>query len=209
MRRYRSLQPVGGTDDSSDPSISRLQSRSIDNDFLLAGGADQSGDKSGGELLLYSFIHLGDLGSQRWRQCPGRSVSIEWQVSEFTNSLLWMAGIRKKVELRYHPNNFGTTRPSPNWASSVIDAAAVQSALQDNQDSSSYYIKFEINNRPSANIAPPPVIFPRRAEIGFEPISSTSTTWTHDADWKVMEKMEPGSGRSFTSTTNKALGWTS
>ena len=67
----------------------------------------------------------------------------------------------------------------------------MQAELQDNEDSHSYYVKFEINNRPSEYFRHR-LSFSKTAEIGFQSDYITLYNVEYDADWKVMEKMELG-----------------
>jgi Putative beta-barrel porin 2 len=70
---------------------------------------------------------------------------IEWQVSEFTNLYL---------EAGYQSLNFDGGSDLNNPAIDELnlsdeDAAAVRDILRDTEDSDSFYVKFEINNRPT------------------------------------------------------------
>ncbi len=74
---------------------------------------------------------------------------------------------------------------------SAADAAAVRGTLTDNEDSNSYYIKFEINNRPSEFFRHR-LAFSKTAEVGFLSDFIDLYNVEYDADWKVMEKLEVG-----------------
>jgi len=74
---------------------------------------------------------------------------------------------------------------------SASDAASVQSVLQDNENLDSYYIKFEIDNRPSEFFRHR-LMFSKTAELGFD--SNFYELWNveYDADWKVFDHVELG-----------------
>jgi len=172
------------TDDSGEPEF-ELQSRSIDTIFIKPAVQINPAVKVGVNAS-FSFINFQD--SDR---SDGNAIMagpfIEWQVSEYTN--LYLEGGYQGLNFD-HPSNFNNAAID-QLGLSPADAAAVQSELQDNEDSHSYYVRFEINNRPSEFFRHR-LAFSKTAEIGFESDYINLYNVEYDADWKVMEKMEVG-----------------
>ena len=110
---------------------------------------------------------------------------IEWQMSEYTN--LYLEGGYQ--QLRY--NNTSNFAPAAVGGSVLTPAQAASVGLTDNSDSNSYYIRFEIDNRPSEFFRHR-LSFSKTAEIGFVSNYITLYNVEYDADWKIMEKLELG-----------------
>jgi opacity protein-like surface antigen len=162
-----------------------LQDRAIDTIFVKPTWQINPAIKAGVNAN-YSFIDFKD---------PSRSDGegfmvgpfVEWQISEYTN--LYLEG-------GYQQLNFNNGSDFNNAAIAQLnlspaDAAAVQASVQDNSDSNNYYIKFEINNRPSEFFRHR-LSFSKTAEIGFLSDFITLYNVEYDADWKIMEKLEVG-----------------
>jgi opacity protein-like surface antigen len=112
---------------------------------------------------------------------------VEWQVSEYTN--LYLEG-------GYQNLNYDGPSDFNNDAIDFLDldsddASAVREILQDNSSSSSYYVKFEINNRPSEFFRHR-LSFSKTSEIGFSSDYYEIYHAEYNADWKVIEHVEIG-----------------
>ena len=151
-----------------------LQDRSIDTIFLKPSYQIVPGIKLGINGS-YSFI---DFDSDARPDGQGLLVGpfIEWQMSEYTN--LYLEGGYQ--ELTFDQLNLSSS-----------DANAVNNILYNNQDTSTYYIKFEINNKPS-DIFDHRLSFSKTAEIGFSSNSYDLYHVEYDANWKVFQHTEIG-----------------
>ena len=112
---------------------------------------------------------------------------IEWQMSEYTNLYL---------EAGYQQLEFDKGGDFSNVAIDQLDlsdsdAAAVRDIFRDNEDTSSYYVKFEINNKPS-DIFDHRLSFSKTAEIGFSSNSYDLYHAEYDANWKTFQHTEIG-----------------
>jgi opacity protein-like surface antigen len=170
------------TQDSTDPAFA-LQDRTINTILLKPAYAVNPAIKVGVNGA-YSFIHFkDDARSDAENLLIG--PFIEWQISEYTN--LYLEGGYQ--DLRYD----GTS----NYSAAAVNGAgltttqAAQVGLTDNSDSSSYYIRFEIDNRPTEFFRHR-LTFSKTAEIGFVSNSIQLYNVEYDADWKITEKLEFG-----------------
>ncbi|MCE9608995.1 MAG: hypothetical protein K8R23_02085 [Chthoniobacter sp.] len=107
---------------------------------------------------------------------------IEWQMSEYTNLYL-EAGFQ---QLQFDKGGDFQNSTIDQLGLSAADAAAVRNVLRDNEDSDSYYIKFEINNKPS-DIFDHRLLFSKTAEIGFSSNSYDLYHAEYDANWHVLQ----------------------
>jgi outer membrane protein assembly factor BamA len=110
---------------------------------------------------------------------------IDWQISEFTD--LYLEGGYQSINYD-HASNFNNAEINA-LGLSAADAASVEALLQDNSDSHSYYIKFEIDNRPTEFLKQR-LSFSKTAEIGFESNFITLYNVSYELDWKATEKLE-------------------
>lgn len=112
---------------------------------------------------------------------------IEWQLSEFTN--LYLEGGYQNMNFSKGGDFLNTQIDQLNLSSS--DAAAVRQILRDNEDTSTYYIKFEINNHPTESFKHR-LSFTKTTEIGFFANSYDLYHVEYNADWKFLEHAEFG-----------------
>ena len=172
------------TQNSSDPAF-QLQDRAIDTIFVKPTVQINPAVKAGVNAAV-SFISFKDSDRSDGTGLLAGPF-IEWQVSEYTN--FYLEGGYQSLTYN-HASNFNNAAID-QLGLSAADAAAVQAQLQDNSDSHSYYIKFEINNRPSEFFRHR-LSFSKTAEIGFLSDYINLYNVEYDADWKVMEKLEVG-----------------
>lgn len=163
----------------------QLQDRAIDTVFVKPTWQVNPAVKIGLNSS-YSFINFKDNDRSDGTGLMAGPF-IEWQVSEYTNVYL---------EGGYQSLWFSNGSDFSNAAIAQLglnetDAAAVRNILRDSEDSNSYYIKFEINNRPSEYFRHR-LSFSKTAEIGFSSDFIDLYNVEYDADWKVMEKLEIG-----------------
>ena len=151
-----------------------LQDRSIDTIFLKPSYQIVPGIKLGINGS-YSFINF-DSNDRPDGQGLLVGPFIEWQMSEYTN--LYLEGGYQ--ELTFDQLNLSSS-----------DANAVNNILYNNQDTSTYYIKFEINNKPS-DIFDHRLSFSKTAEIGFSSNSYDLYHVEYDANWKAFQHTEIG-----------------
>jgi len=162
-----------------------LQDRAIDTVFIRPGVQLNPAIKVG---LNASYSHINFDSSDR---SDGYNLLagpfIEWQVSEYTN--LYLEGGYQALQYD-GPSDYNNDAINALGLSSD-DAAAVQDILQDDSNSSSYYAKFEINNRPSEFFRHR-LSFSRTAEVGFASNFYELYHVEYNADWKVVERLEIG-----------------
>ena len=162
-----------------------LQDRAIDTVFFKPSYQIVPGIKVGVNGS-YSFINFdsNDRGDGH-----GLLVGpfIEWQMSEYTN--LYLEGGYQ--ELKFDKGGDFNNAAIDQLGLSAADAAAVRGILRDNQDTSSFYIKFEIDNKPS-DIFDHRLSFSKTAEIGFSSNSYDLYHVEYDANWKVFPHTEIG-----------------
>ena len=112
---------------------------------------------------------------------------IEWQLSEFTN--LYLEGGYQNMNFSQGGDFLNPQIDQLNLSAS--DAAAVRQILRDNQDTSTYYIKFEINNNPTESFKHR-LSFSKTTEIGFTSNSYDLYHVEYNADWKIFQHAEFG-----------------
>jgi hypothetical protein len=162
-----------------------LQDRSIDT-ILLKPSVQINPAIKVGVNGAYSFIHFtNDDRSDGTDLMAG--PFIEWQISEYTN--VYLEGGYQ--QLRYsHASNFDNAAID-QLGLTADEAAAVASTVADDSSSNNYYVRFEIDNRPT-EFFKHRLSFSKTAEIGFLSDYITLYNVEYDADWKIMEKMELG-----------------
>ncbi len=101
---------------------------------------------------------------------------IEWQISEYTNLYL---------EAGYQVLDFD------QLGLSASEADAVNGILFNDQNSNSYYIKFEINNKPS-DIFDHRLSFSKTAELAFYSNFYDLYHVEYDANWKIFPHTDLG-----------------
>ena len=101
---------------------------------------------------------------------------IQWQISEYTN--LYLEGGYQALEFE----QLGLSQEESN---------AVDGVLFNDQNSNSYYIKFEINNKPS-DIFDHRLSFSRTTELAFYSNYYELYHVEYDANWKVFQHAEIG-----------------
>ncbi len=151
-----------------------LQDRAIDTIFIKPAYQIAPGVKIGINAA-YSFINF---DSNDRPDGAGLLVGpfVQWQMSEYTN--LYLEG-------GYQELSFDQLHLSSS------DANAVNNILYNNQDTSTYYIKFEINNKPS-DIFDHRLSFSKTTEIGFSSDSYDLYHVEYDANWKIFPHTEIG-----------------
>lgn len=112
---------------------------------------------------------------------------IEWQISEYTN--LYLEGGYQQLE--FDSGGDFSNAAINQLGLSQSDAAAVRNILRDNEDSNNYYIKFEINNKPS-DIFDHRLSFSKTAELGFASNSFDLYHVEYDANLKTFQHTEIG-----------------
>ena len=162
-----------------------LQDRAIDTIFIKPSYQIVPGIKIGVNGS-YSYINF---DSNERGDGHGLLVGpfIEWQMSEYTNLYL-EAGYQ---ELKFDKGGDFNNAAIDQLALSSSDAAAVRNILRDNDDTSTFYIKFEIDNKPS-DIFDHRLAFSKTAEIGFSSNSYDLYHVEYDANWKVLPHTEIG-----------------
>jgi opacity protein-like surface antigen len=163
----------------------QLQDRAIDTVFVKPSWQVNPAIKLGVNAS-YSFINFKDNDRSDGSGLMAGPF-IEWQISEYTN--VYLEGGYQS--LRFDNGSDFSNAAIAQLNLSESDAAAVRDILRDSSDSNSYYIKFEINNRPSEFFRHR-VSFSKTAEIGFSSDFITLYNVEYDADWKIMEKLELG-----------------
>jgi opacity protein-like surface antigen len=112
---------------------------------------------------------------------------VDWQISEYTN--MYLEGGYQRMHFDgstdYEASSINQLGLTPS------EAAAVASTVQDNDQLDSYYIKFEIDNRPS-EFFKHRLMFSKTGEIGFD--SNFYQLWNveYEANWKPWEHVELG-----------------
>ena len=112
---------------------------------------------------------------------------IEWQISEYTNMYL-EGGFQ---DLRFDGTSNFNNAAIDQLGLSASDAAAVRGVLGDNEDSTNFYIKFEINNRPSDSFRHR-LSYSHTSEIGFSSDFYKIDHVEYNADWKAIQHTEIG-----------------
>ncbi|MEP6668047.1 MAG: outer membrane beta-barrel protein [Chthoniobacter sp.] len=197
---HYNLWTTQDTSNSTSDAAFQLQDRAIDTVFVKPSWQLNPAIRVGVNGS-YSFIDFKDSDRQDGK---GLLVGpfIEWQISEYTN--LYLEGGYQ--QLSFDGGSDFNNADINQLGLSASDAALVRGTLQDNEDSNSYYIKFEINNRPSEFFRHR-VAFSKTAEVGFLSDYITLYNVEYDADWKVMEKLEFGPSVFYEHyTTSGSLG---
>jgi len=162
-----------------------LQDRAIDTFFIKPSYQIAPGVKLGFNAA-YSFINF---DSDERGDGNGLLVGpfIEWQLSEYTN--LYLEGGYQ--QLTFDQGGDFNNAAIDQLGLSASDSAAVRDILQDNEDISTYYIKFEIDNKPS-DIFEHRLTFSKTVEIGFTSNFYDLYHVEYDANWKAFQHMEVG-----------------
>jgi len=165
--------------------VFQLQDRSIDTVFIKPS------------FQVSPAISLGVNGSFSWIDFKSQDRAdgtdllvgpfIEWQISEFTN--LYLEGGFQS--LRFNGTSNFDNNAIDQLGLSAADAASVRQVLGDNEDSNNFYIKFEINNRPSDSFRHR-LSYSHTSEIGFASDFYKIDHVEYNADWKVIQHAELG-----------------
>jgi len=168
----------------NDP-VFNLQDRSIDTIFIKPSVQVNPAVKVGLNAS-YSFINF---VSPDRADGDGILVGpfIDWQISDVTNVHLEGGYQQLKFD---GASNFSNAEIA-ELGLSAADAAAVQSILADNSNSNSYYIKFEIDNKPS-DVFQHRLTFSKTAEVGFESDFYNLYHVEYNASWKCLPHTEIG-----------------
>jgi len=162
-----------------------LQERAIDTIYLKPSFQLSPGIKVGINAS-YSFINFAsDERSDGNNLLVG--PFIEWQISEYTN--LYLEGGYQALDYSGSSDYYNSAIDQLDLSDE--DATAVRNILQDNSDSNSYYVKFEINNRPTEFFSHR-LLFSKTSEIGFESDYYDLYHVEYDAEWKIFEHCEVG-----------------
>jgi len=159
------------------------QDRAIDTIFFKPSYQIVPGIKFGVNTS-YSFINF-DSNDRGDGHSLLAGPFIEWQISEYTNMYL-EAGFQ---QLQFDKGGDFQNSAIDQLGLSASDAASLRSVLRDNEDSESYYIKFEINNKPS-DIFDHRLMFSKTAEIGFFSNSYDLYHAEYDANWHVVQHLD-------------------
>ena len=144
-----------------------LQDRSIDTIFLKPSYQIVPGIKIGINSS-YSFINF-DSNERGDGHSLLTGPFIEWQMSQYTN--LYLEG---------------------GYQNMKFDQGSVSgSAASASEDINTYYIKFEINNKPS-DIFDHRLAFSKTTEIGFSSNSYDLYHVEYDANWKIFQHTDLG-----------------
>jgi hypothetical protein len=162
-----------------------LQDRAIDTVFLKPAFQVSPALKIGLNAS-YSWINFDDSS-----RSDGNNLLvgpfIEWQISEYTN--LYLEGGYQSLQFNNGSDFNNSAIDQLNLSKS--DAEAVRNILRDNEDSNNYYVKFEINNRPSEFFRHR-LLFSKTSEIGFASDFYDIYNVGYDAEWKAFEHCEIG-----------------
>jgi hypothetical protein len=176
-----------------------LQDRSIDTVFLKPGFQLNPAIKVGVNASA-SFINF---DSDDRGNGTGFLVGpyIEWQISEYTN--LYLEGGFQSLNFD-GASNFNDTAID-QLGLAAEDAASVRGILQDTEDSDNFYIKFEINNRPTEFFRHR-LSYSHTAEVGFTSDFYVIDHVEYGADWKVFEHAELGPTLFYEHYTSSGTG---
>jgi len=162
-----------------------LQDRAIDTIFFKPGIQLNPAIKVGVNASV-SFVNF---DSAERSDGTGLLVGpyIEWQITEYTN--LYLEGGYQSLDFdgASDYNNVGIDQLDL----AADDADAVREILEDSDDSTNFYVKFEINNRPSEFFRHR-LSYSRTTEIGFASNYYEIDHIEYNADWKVIEHLEIG-----------------
>ncbi|MBC8165661.1 MAG: hypothetical protein H7Y20_07305 [Bryobacteraceae bacterium] len=163
----------------------RLQDRAIDTLYIRPGVQLTPAVKVGLSASLSYIAFEDDARSDGEALLVGPFV--QWQVSEYTNIYL-EAGFQ---EINYDDASNYNDDTIVALGLDRDDAAAVREILQDTDNSSTYYIKLEINNRPAENFSHR-LSFSKTTEIGFTSNFFDLYHVEYNADWKCLPNTEIG-----------------
>ena len=162
-----------------------LQDRSIDTIFLKPAVKISPAVKLGVNAS-YSFIGFTD--SDR---SSGDGILagpfIDWQISDVTNMHL-EGGYQ---QLAFRGPSFYEEAEISQLGLSAAETAAVKGILEDDSNANTYYIKFELDNKPSENFQHR-LFFSKTAEIGFVSNYYNLYHVEYSADWKCLPHMDFG-----------------
>ena len=175
------------------------QTRAIDTVYIKPGWQVHPAFKIG---VNASFSHFDFESSER---SGGNNMLvgpfIEWQLSDVTN--LYLEGGYQS--LKYDGSSDYFNQQIDDLALSDDDAAAVREILRDtDEDSGNYYVKFEINNRPS-DFFRHRLAFSRTTEIGFSSNYYEIYNVGYDAQWRPMEHVELGPSVFYENYTSSGV----
>jgi hypothetical protein len=112
---------------------------------------------------------------------------IDWQISDVTNMHL-EGGYQ---QLKFNGPSFYDEAEISQLGLSAAESAAVQEILQDNSNANTYYIKFEIDNKPTESFQHR-LAFSKTAEIGFESNYYNLYHVEYNAQWQCAPHMDLG-----------------
>ena len=168
----------------NDP-VFKLQDRSMDTFFIKPAFRVNPAIKVGLNAS-YSIIQFSS--SER---SDGNGVLvgpfIEWQLSDVTNMHL-EAGYQ---QLKFNGTSDFSEAEIAEMGLSPAEAAQVRGILQDNSSSDNYYVKFEIDNKPSDSFSHR-LSFTKTAEIGFDSNYYNLYHVEYNANWKCLPHVELG-----------------
>jgi hypothetical protein len=162
-----------------------LQNRSVDTIFIKPA-VKLSPALKVGVSGSYSFINF---SSDDRASGDGILAGpfIDWQISDVTNMHL-EGGYQ---QLKFNGGSFFDQAEITGLGLTPSEVSAVQGILSDNSNANTYYIKFELDNKPSENFQHR-LSFSKTAEIGFESDYYNLYHVEYNADWKCMPHMELG-----------------
>jgi opacity protein-like surface antigen len=162
-----------------------LQDRAIDTVFLKPGFQINPAIKVGLSASA-SFINF---DSDDRADGTGLLVGpyIEWQITEYTN--LYLEGGYQS--LKFDGASDFNEDAINQLGLDDVDAQSVREILRDTEDSDNFYVKFEINNRPSEFFRHR-LSYSHTAEIGFASDFYEIDHVEYNADWKVFQHAELG-----------------
>jgi hypothetical protein len=162
-----------------------LQDRSLDTIFIKPAVQLNPAIKVGLNAS-YSFIDFTHI-----ERANGDGILagpfIDWQMSEVTN--MHLEGGYQQLKFN-GPSSYDQAEIS-QLGLTAAEAAAVQGILEDNSNANTYYIKFEIDNKPTDSFQHR-LSFSKTAEIGFESNFYNLYHVEYNADWKCLPHTEFG-----------------
>jgi hypothetical protein len=162
-----------------------LQNRSIDTIFVKPSVKLNPAIKVGLNAS-YSFIDFSSIDRSNGDGILAGPF-IDWQLSDVTN--LHLEGGYQ--QLKFNGPSFYDEAEISQLGLSAAEAAEVQQILQDNSNSNSWYLKFEIDNKPTENFQHR-LSFSKTTEIGFETNYYNLYHVEYNAQWKCAPKTELG-----------------
>jgi hypothetical protein len=153
------------------------EERSIDTIFIKPGFQIIPPVKVGLNAS-YSFINF-ETGERQDADSIMVGPFVEWQISDFTNLYL---------EAGYQQLQYDGASTFDDAFFSELDEEE-RALFRDEEDSNSYYVKFEINNRPTENFRHR-VSGSKTAEIGFGSNFYDLYHVEYSAEWKLFPKTQ-------------------